>query len=439
MKKRIFAYVLMIALLVSQLSVVAFAADGGENAANSRNGVVRIMVQGPNGGIGFGSAFGVGVVGEETDVFVTNFHVTNPPVELEDGSTIKLPAVNIWIMKNSNALNPVTGVDTAQCIPCEVLYESEDGSPDMAVIRATEKPAGRVALPLLEDEANLKEGERVFALGYPATSDIIEEGDYGTKVVAGVQDVTITGGVISRFTTSKVLGDTRVIQHDAQINGGNSGGPLLNEDGVVVGINTWTFGDVGDSPSTASVRIDYAKKALDELGIYYETSSGSGVPAWVIIVIAAGTVVVAAVVVLVILLSRKRKNPAPAAPVQQPAKTIAVPTKNTAADPMPRLQCLTGAFAGQRFSIDGTVRIGRDPARNDLVFPANVQGISGVHCVIMLEGTQVWLKDLGSTYGTFINGGQRLAANEAVKLNVGDRFWLGSENEVFVITPKGGV
>ena len=56
MKKRIFAYVLMIALLVSQLSVVAFAADGGENAANSRNGVVRIMVKGPNGGISFGSA-----------------------------------------------------------------------------------------------------------------------------------------------------------------------------------------------------------------------------------------------------------------------------------------------------------------------------------------------------------------------------------------------
>ena len=57
----------------------------------------------------------------------------------------------------------------------------------------------------------------------------------------------------------------------------------------------------------------------------------------------------------------------------------------------------------------------------------------------MVDNNTVWLKDLGSTYGTYISGGRRLAANEAVQLRVGDKFWLGSENEVFVIAPKGGI
>jgi pSer/pThr/pTyr-binding forkhead associated (FHA) protein len=108
-------------------------------------------------------------------------------------------------------------------------------------------------------------------------------------------------------------------------------------------------------------------------------------------------------------------------------------------DGRPRLQCKAGAFVGKRFSLENSVRIGRDPARNDLVFPANTQGVSGVHCVLMVDGNTVWLKDLGSTYGTYIAGGRSLAANEAVQLHMGDQFWLGSEKELFVIAPKGGI
>ena len=57
----------------------------------------------------------------------------------------------------------------------------------------------------------------------------------------------------------------------------------------------------------------------------------------------------------------------------------------------------------------------------------------------MVDGSTVWLKDLGSTYGTYIAGGRRLAANEAVQLHMGDQFWLGSEKELFVIAPQGGI
>ena len=57
----------------------------------------------------------------------------------------------------------------------------------------------------------------------------------------------------------------------------------------------------------------------------------------------------------------------------------------------------------------------------------------------MVDGVTVWLKDLGSTYGTFLEGGRRLAANESVQLRIGEKFYLGSERETFVIAPKGGI
>lgn len=104
-----------------------------------------------------------------------------------------------------------------------------------------------------------------------------------------------------------------------------------------------------------------------------------------------------------------------------------------------RLQCVAGTFAGKRFPIQGKLVLGRDGGKCDLVFPAGTHGISGVHCQLEVLGDSVWIKDLGSTYGTFLEGGKRLAANQAERLTVGARFWLGSEKEVFMITPKGGL
>ena len=434
MKKRILARAIIAVLLISLLSGSALAStSGGKVAAESRSGVVRVVALGPDGYYSLGSAFGVGEAGEETDTFVTNHHVVYGTYELESGAIADLPAVSVWILKNSNAWNPATGLDTTQCIPCEIVYAQEGGYPDIAVIRSAEPVPGRVALPLLGDDSALEAGDSIYALGYPGSSDYTEQGIYGEKWVAGVEDVTLTSGVVSRFTTSATFGNTRLIQHDAQINHGNSGGPLLNADGAVVGINTYIFGQdvtTGDSISSASIRISHVIEILDDLDIEYDLYSGGN--AGLIVGIVVVVLLAAAAVVVVVL---KKKTPAAAPQPQTDAKTV--PAMGT--DDRPRIQGLAGTFAGKRYIIEPSVRIGRDPSKNDLVYPANTQGISGVHCVLMVDNGQVWLKDLGSTYGTFLANWQRLAANEAVKLSVGDRFWLGSEKEVFVIAPKGGI
>lgn len=436
MKKRLMC--LLLALLMLALSLSGCGSDGGRIAADSRSGVVRILALLPDLTTGevyyaTGSAFGVGKAGEPTDVFVTNTHVVQDVFYTESGATVDAPAVSVWILKNDMAWNPVTGLDTSQAIPCTVLYASSGMYPDYAVLRAGEAPEGRVALPLLADDADVAVGDSVYALGYPGSSDETEEGSYGSSLVADVDDVTVTSGVVSRFSEGSSLGNTRLIQHDAQINHGNSGGPLIDESGAVIGINTYGIGgdaSTGDVNSYYSVRISYVRDKLDELGISYDVAGGGS--AWVFIVIGLVIVLAAAAFVL-----WKKGLIRFALPKLSKRKGK---TSGMGLDEL-RIQCVSGAFAGKRFALSPQVRMGRDPTKNDLVFPDGTQGVSGVHCVLIYDSAagSLYIKDLGSTFGTFVNGGKRLAPSQAMPLKVGDRFSLGSERESFMVTRKGGV
>lgn len=449
MKKKIISIGMAVMLTVIMLLGTCDAVQAtGEVAANSRNGVVRILVQLPDGSIAFGSGFGVGKAGEATDTFVTNYHVVGDQLyQMEDGSVQALPPLAVWILKNSNAWVPGVGLDTSNAISCNVLYAKEE-FPDIAVIQAVENVPERVALPLLAEESEIEVGDAVYALGYPGSSDYTQETIYGATLPGGVEDVTITSGIISRFTTSSALGDTRLIQHDATINGGNSGGPLIDSRGAVIGINTYKIGDSGSNvdSSSYSVRIDYIKDVLEDLHIEYELyQEKNGLSTATVIGIVAGVLLVAAVAA--VLLSKKKK----AAPAAAPSASAPAPASVRNVSPQApagqsivgdsglRFQGVSGVFAGKRFAITAQVKIGRDPAKNDFVYPAGTEGISGVHCILVCQDGQLYLQDLGSTYGTFVNGGQRLAANQAVQLQPGDKFSLGSEKECFVITRKGGV
>ena len=424
MKRR--AYAFLMALVMMAALLAGCGTGSGSDAVNAaRNGVVRIVALGPDGSLSLGSGFGVGKAGETTDIFITNHHVVNTYLYVENDRRVDLPAVNVWILKNSSAYNPGTGLDTSQCIPCEVIYNQEGGYPDFAVLRAAEPGEGRGALPLQAKEDSLKEGDPVYVLGYPGTSDRYEKGEYGEKLLANVEDVTITAGVVSRFTTSGLFGDTRLIQHDATINHGNSGGPLLNSKGAVVGINTYGLGMDPislDDNTYASVRIKYVEDTLDDLDIHWDSDAG---PNWVVIALAALAVILVAVIIVIVWKSKKRPVEPP---VQEPVREEY------------RIQGVAGAFAGRRFAINEgvPVRIGTDPTANDLVFPDRTPGVSRRHCVLALQGGKLYLKDVGSSYGTTVDG-QPLVKDQPVQLTKGSRICLGSEQQSFVITGKGGV
>ena len=94
---------------------------------------------------------------------------------------------------------------------------------------------------------------------------------------------------------------------------------------------------------------------------------------------------------------------------------------------------ISGYYAGQKFRINGEVTIGRSTARCNLVFPDSTRGMSNVHCMIRQRGSQLEVKDLGSTQGTFCRGLQ-VAPNTSVLLSPGERFYLGSPQNTFEVS-----
>lgn len=97
------------------------------------------------------------------------------------------------------------------------------------------------------------------------------------------------------------------------------------------------------------------------------------------------------------------------------------------------IRCVSGAQAGATYRLEREVRIGRDPKRCSIILPKDERGISGLHCSV--EPTSdgaIRLTDLGSSYGTFVNG-QKLAANTPRILRAGERFQLADGNNRFEV------
>lgn len=399
------------------------------NVDTACQGVVRILALQPDGSGGTGTGFGVGVAGEETDVFVTNWHVVSD----ERGNI----SDEVYILLDNDAAvrdsNGYLNLDYSHMVKCKVL-KTTTGYPDYAILRAEKVVPGRIALTLMKSES-AQRAEAVYALGYPASSDNANGSSY---LAALVSDVTATTGIISRFTKMDIAGDTMIVQHDAQINHGNSGGPLVTSEGVVIGINTYGFGDL-EMEHSASIFIDYAMEAMDELDIYYETTDGSSEVNGdvdspdggkrIIAVIVAGVVSVA--ILLIGIIKKKNKS------VLSEASDNAANSKKTVVsqDNNYRIQGISGTFAQRRFAVNGMIRIGRDASKNDLIYPPNTKGVSGAHCVIGFQNNQLFIKDLESTYGTYVND-LKIVPNQNVILKAGDSFYLGAKQESFTVIKK---
>lgn len=122
-----------------------------------------------------------------------------------------------------------------------------DATTDVAVLKIDAKDLPTVRLG---DPAKLRVGDWVVAIGTP----------YGLEN-------TVTSGIVS--AKSRTLpGDAVVpfIQTDAAVNPGNSGGPLFNLDGEVVGINSQIFSRSGGFQGLAfAIPIDVAMRVKEEI------------------------------------------------------------------------------------------------------------------------------------------------------------------------------
>ncbi len=98
-------------------------------------------------------------------------------------------------------------------------------------------------------EKEARPGEMVFAFGHP----------WGQRNV-------LTGGVLSAVTVARTRrGEIPVLRTDARLAPGNSGGPLLNAAGEVIGLNAMIFGGDQGIAIPASVIREFLNKASESM------------------------------------------------------------------------------------------------------------------------------------------------------------------------------
>lgn len=135
---------------------------------------------------------------------------------------------------------------------------------DLAVLKIDADNLPQVELG---DSSDLRIGEWAIAIGNP----------FGQMVRD--RKPTVTVGVISAANRVVTIGDrtySNLIQTDASVNPGNSGGPLVNAAGQVVGVNTFIFTESGGSHGVNfAISINVAQKIMAQLII-----SGRVVEPW---------------------------------------------------------------------------------------------------------------------------------------------------------------
>ena len=144
--------------------------------------------------------------------------------------------------------------------PGDIMMSSKT---DLAVIHLRADLSERKKLSLRKSD-RINQTDEVTAIGYPGAADL------NGKITSDVDNVTFTDGMVSKVDF--YLG-ARVIQHTADIRGGNSGGPLVNENGLVIGVNTWGLGidrlTIGETAINGAIHLEELKSFLDQSGVPY--------------------------------------------------------------------------------------------------------------------------------------------------------------------------
>ncbi len=428
--------------------LVAFAAAASTASAldvrRYEQSVVRIFVVAKRAGAAVATGSGTGFVIAPEHV-ATNRHVVTFG-NAADGET--------------SVVVTVRETGAVQDRQATLVWSSEEL--DLAIIRVPGllRPALRLsrASPLEYP----RKGAEVWALGFPGVADVIMPAETERA------SATVTRGVVGRIGMGG--GDAGrqprpVIQHDASINRGSSGGPLLDGCGVVVGINTFlpmTVFDIGrdaegafkayGTPNTGvfasphiTVFVEAVRAAPELRAVKIETTAkfcGADEPP-VGLYTAVGIALFLAVAALALLLIthrgtlrrfvraleaygawRHRAPPRPGAapPGAAPQDGCAL-CGRTADGKAIKLEVAARELAAARNGDERGLVLGRSKRLSDVVVPD--AGVSRRHVrLVTLPDGSLAIEDLGSARGTKVNdrplspyGRAPIKAGDTIALN----------------------
>lgn len=200
------------------------------------SGVVSIKAVSEGGG-----DTGTGIVLNSEGLILTNNHVISEGV-----------SITVSPGKSSNVSRPATVVGA-------------DANSDLALIKVDPSGLGLVPLKLVSS-SSVQVGDSVYAIGNP----------YGL-------DETLTKGIVSAL--NREIGAPNgapikgAIQTDAALNPGNSGGPLLNAQGDVIGVNSQIASDAssagGGQPGSTGVGFAISSNTVSEVIKTIEAGGGT--------------------------------------------------------------------------------------------------------------------------------------------------------------------
>lgn len=247
----------MLAMLV--LPFGSQAADtGNAQVKEACKGVVQILVTYVDSTnteytIQSGSGF---FIGSEAgaDTIVTNHHVIAMDAETQEN------AKELFGRDISNDIQIKVVVDR-DVTKTATVGDLDSADYDITVLKLDEPLSGMNILPLSTEEPD--KTQTVYALGFPDTAQLVKDKQFYTS-----DEVTINSGTISGVAQ---IGQTDHIQHECTLSSGNSGGPLVDESGAVIGVNRAGI----DDKYYYAVKVSELTKLLDKMSISYNTTSGT--------------------------------------------------------------------------------------------------------------------------------------------------------------------
>lgn len=408
--------IMLATLLMLGLSMGMEAYAENSKVEDAQNSVVRVFTLDTKGSGGKGSGFAVGAKDEDVEYIVTNYHVVEGYF--------------------NDAYVTVTDINGG--IKAGVIYY--DANNDFAILKLSEKLTNRKPIALLSPK-ELHKSQDIYCIGFPGLSDDMSMSG-NPSLESRIKDMTITNGTVSNNEYTNSNG-TACILSDAKINGGNSGGPMVDEYGQAVGINTFTIGYVesGTNNMTLAVSMDYVMDALDDLNITYikgsaNMGSGSAVAAILVVII------LAAVVVIVIVVKNNKKAAAVTSGTSSNSNNGGSSNNNGGGGYVPIqptmqrklvVTCERGPLKGQSVSSYSSIRVGRNPSACQLAFPDTTPGVSKMHCELTLTPGGAIVNDLGSTYGTYLSDGKKLMPGERRNVGSNGIVLLGSDKVILSV------